>query len=171
MPKERWRQSLELIGIAAVVASLIFVGLQVRQDRELMRADLAAQSFDNIAYLRLIQADPEFARTYAKMLEQPENLTVDEMIQVNSVLDAASYFISRECYLTDRNVFSECRGIVRGLARQYFGNRYAQSWWRINQAQRRNEDFELNPDWIDSIILGYDIESDINVLKRVLDDM
>ena len=41
-----WRSIAELIGIAALVASLLFVGLQLQQDREIASAQLFAD-YDN----------------------------------------------------------------------------------------------------------------------------
>lgn len=41
-----WKDIAELIGIAAIVVSLIFVGLQIQQDREIATAQLFA-NYDN----------------------------------------------------------------------------------------------------------------------------
>jgi len=46
----KWRETAELIGIGAIVASLIFVGLQMRQEHDIARAeslrDLTEKSID-----------------------------------------------------------------------------------------------------------------------------
>ena len=54
MIKSDWKAIAELIGIAAIVASLIFVGLQMKQSHEIAiadqyqsRADAAIQHYDN----------------------------------------------------------------------------------------------------------------------------
>jgi hypothetical protein len=39
-----WKDTAELVGIAAIVASLIFVGMQMRQDQEIAEAEIYAQS-------------------------------------------------------------------------------------------------------------------------------
>lgn len=39
-----WNEIAELIGIAAIVASLVFVGLQMRQDHVIARSELGAGS-------------------------------------------------------------------------------------------------------------------------------
>lgn len=44
MRKTDWKDIAELVGIVAIVASLVFVGIQLRQDRTLARAELAAIS-------------------------------------------------------------------------------------------------------------------------------
>ena len=46
MKKTDWKTTAELIGIAALIASLLFVGMQLRQDREIATAQLFAE-YDN----------------------------------------------------------------------------------------------------------------------------
>jgi hypothetical protein len=41
MTHERWRTYFEAVGISAVVASLIFVGIQLRQDQKIATAQYA----------------------------------------------------------------------------------------------------------------------------------
>lgn len=41
MKSVRWKDAVELVGIAAIVASLIFVGLELRQTRDIALADSA----------------------------------------------------------------------------------------------------------------------------------
>lgn len=55
MKSPHWKDVAELVGIAAIVASLIFVGLQMKQSQEIAiaaqyheRAALAAEMFSNI---------------------------------------------------------------------------------------------------------------------------
>ncbi len=168
MIDQRLRESMELVGLVAIVASLVFVGMEIRQDRDLTRAELTAQSFDNTAMLRLSLTNADFANSYAKMLERPDDLTIQERIQVNSLLDAALQMIQRECYLADRKVFGECHGIVSGLARRYFGNKYARSWWRSNVPERASA---TRPDWIQTELFSYEIDSNLKKLEVVLENM
>ncbi len=43
MKEANWKDLAELVGIAAIVASLIFVGFQLKQERAIARAELQAQ--------------------------------------------------------------------------------------------------------------------------------
>lgn len=131
MKFREWNEIAELVGIIAIVASLVFVGLQMRQDHIIARSELAAGSFESLASLRREMTEPEFAATYAKMLEQPEQLTTVEQLQVNAYLDAAKFLIIRECYLYERGIFTECTVVVRQYGPYFFGNSYAQAWWRL----------------------------------------
>ena len=48
MKTSNWKDTLELIGIAAIVASLMFVGLQLRQDQRIAEAQIYAESNINL---------------------------------------------------------------------------------------------------------------------------
>ena len=163
MIDKRWKGAFELLGLVAIVASLIFVGMEIQQERDLARSDLAAQSFENTSTLHLTLSNPDFARTYAKALERPNDLTIDEKLQVNGYLRAYLALIRRECYLTERDVFSECRGIVQGTGPIVFGNRYAQAWWQLNKP----EVGPYFPEWIDSAITSFDPDTHLQMLKEV----
>ena len=55
MKSNDWRSVAELIGIAAVVASLIFVGLQLRQEQDIAQSQLFADWDDTrIEWSRLL---------------------------------------------------------------------------------------------------------------------
>lgn len=83
----------------------------------------------------LALGDPDVSRAWAKMVESPEDLTVDEMLLVNSVLSAVRRLFLRECSLVAVGVFVECESVIHGQATQFFGNKYAQSWWRTRSEQ------------------------------------
>lgn len=163
MRSTNWKDIAEIIGIAAIVASLVFVGMQMRQDRTLARAELGAGSFESVATLWLEMTDPEFAATYAKMLENPEQLTTAEKLQINGYLDAVKMLLIRECYLTERGVFTECDIMVREYGPFFFGNRYAQSWWRLQSPG----ELTFLPSWVDEEIRGIDAESNLRQLEEI----
>ena len=52
MTQTKWKDIVELVGISAIVASLIFVGIQLKQDRGLAIAEATVASFTNIMELR-----------------------------------------------------------------------------------------------------------------------
>ena len=59
MIEKRWRDLFELVGLLSVVASLIFVGIQLRQDQVLARAELASGSFTVMAILNQTMSYPQ----------------------------------------------------------------------------------------------------------------
>ncbi len=163
MKFKEWNEIAELIGIAAIVASLVFVGLQMRQDLDLTRSELGAGSFESLASLRQEMTGPEFAATYAKMLEQPEQLTTMEQLQVNAYLDAAKFLIIRECYLYTRGIFGECTVLVREYGPYFFGSGYAQTWWRLQSAKN----LTFLAAWVDDEITSIDPEYNLKELRAI----
>ena len=74
MKKANWREIAELIGIAAIVASLIFVGIQLRQDEQIAQAErLATQQILDLEITRFIDERAEVWRKGLAGEEQSEN--------------------------------------------------------------------------------------------------
>ena len=161
-----WKFALELIGMALLIMSVIFLAIQVRQDHNLTRAALGSQTVELLNELELTASDPSFAKVYEKMLREPENLTDDEMIQINSYLYGAKMLIRRECYLAYRGMFRSCRPFVIQHIPHFFGSRYAQSWWRVNRQQHMSRPLD---EWIEDEFekLAPDYKSE--ELKRIRD--
>ena len=141
---------MQIIGIFAVVASLVFVGLQVRQDQAIARSQLFSDSILLFNELQQLVAEPEIARAYAKMINSPDDLSFEELVQLDTLLEMVASLYSRECYLVRIGTFVECENIVRTTAELYFGNPHAQSWWRLNGPRG------VVPEWVDAKIKSVD---------------
>ena len=79
----RWtgRGIAELIGIAGVVCSLVFVGFEVRQNSVATRASANAAFADAFVELNLVLASsPELARAVVIAFDSPEKLSPEERI-------------------------------------------------------------------------------------------
>ena len=91
MKSPTWRETAELIGIAAIVASLVFVGIETRNSTEQAiltnRAlEIAAyqELMDNIAEMNVVQMqDAELAALMIKALTTPEQLNEVEHYRMN----------------------------------------------------------------------------------------
>ena len=130
MKSTSWKDIAETIGIIAIVSSLIFVGLELQQDRALTRAQLGSNANEFMAEVDLGMSSQDVGQVWAKMLQSPEDLSVAEMAQLDGILRSAYTMMLRECYLVIMDVFSECRTLVELVAKNYFSNEYAQAWWR-----------------------------------------
>lgn len=141
--------------------SLIFVGLQIKQEHEIARAQLGSDTSELMLSIYLTMTNPEIASAYSKMLHQPEQLTADETVQVNGLLASVAEMFFRDCYLLDRGVFVDCEGTMAVHGERFFGNRYAQSWWRHNRPPYL---YGLTKEF-DSIIFGYGEDSNRKSLQ------
>jgi hypothetical protein len=162
MKKLDWKNTVELIGIAAIVASLLFVGLQMRQEHVLARADLGSRALETIIGLKLHASDPTFGDTYSKMLDKPSELTDGEMIQINNYLSAVMSLFLRECYLLERDVYVECDYMFKTNAPLFFGSQYAKAWWKKNW-----QPGPYTPTWMNEEIERLDVD----VSRRMLEEI
>ncbi len=80
MKIERWRTLFEVVGLFAVVSSIIFLTLEVRQNTQAMQA-AGIQDATNVArqQLLLLVADSEVHRIEMLGHENPEQLTPEEL--------------------------------------------------------------------------------------------
>ena len=162
-----WKDVAEFVGIIAIVASLLFVGLQLQQDRQLARAELGSNANEFMGVVDLQMSDPDVGRVWAKMLASPQDLSVAEMVQVDGILRSAYVMMLRECYLVVMEVFAECATLVGVVARNYFSNRYAQAWWRHSH---KPSDFNAD-EVINEIISGLDVSGSSAFHERVKADL
>ena len=167
MSKPSWRNVGEAIGLVAVVASLIFVGVQLRQDQVIARSELGSTTFELMVVAAQTMNDAEFSVIYAKMLQSPDQLSVEEMIRINAFLRQVADAMARECYLVQRGVYAECDNLLRDSIRRYFGNAYAQAWWRLSDTR---PEIEL-PDWVDSAIYKTGADVDLERIKAIQDEV
>jgi hypothetical protein len=83
-----WKDPFEGIGVLPIVASPAFVGLQILKDQEIASARLGSETSELGSTNYLMMADPDVASVFSKVLRQPDELTADEMVQMNSLLAA-----------------------------------------------------------------------------------
>ena len=82
MGNKNWRNTAEFAGVVAVVASLIFVGLELRQNTNAVEAatieNLTNQSHD---FFLLMASSPDLSRIYDAGTEDLSNLDATELAQ------------------------------------------------------------------------------------------
>ncbi len=70
MKKKDWKDTAELIGIAAIVASLIFVGLELRQSQEIALSEAyQARASIEVANASAMASIPEYLSGLAKIVD------------------------------------------------------------------------------------------------------
>ena len=79
----------ELVGGVAVVASLLYVGIQLRQNTALSRAATASESLNQSAeFSQAVALDRDTAALYFRGIEEPDSLDRDEKSQFFFILMA-----------------------------------------------------------------------------------
>ncbi|MDH3439270.1 MAG: hypothetical protein OEM63_00865 [Gammaproteobacteria bacterium] len=98
LKKSNWRDVAELVGITAIVASLVFVGMQLRQDRQIANSDsLVAEQILNLEIAALIDQRRDVWRKGVA----GEDLTADEKVS----FDLMAYSLFRQQANDFRNRF------------------------------------------------------------------
>ncbi len=164
MNKIKLQNWIEILGILTVIGSLIFVGIQIKQDQVIARSVLGAESFTNFANAYQTMAEPSFSIVYAKMLNNPESLTDSEMLSINTFYLQVTALFSRSCYLVKRGVFPSCESEIRDVAPLFFSNKYAQIWWKTIGPSNYSSSL---PKWIDSYIAKLDSNAELEKLDKI----
>ncbi len=76
----------QIIAAIAVVASLIFVGLQLRQNDKTQRAAMHQARADRIIGIFQQLAEPHMAAVMAKADQAPETMSAGELFQLRSFI-------------------------------------------------------------------------------------
>ena len=126
MNKADWKDTAELIGIAAIVASLTFVGLELRQSQRIAYAEQeGAQIADYMAIDELIASKAALVLK----LNREEDLTDTERIEAQRLIlsvEVMSFFTNnRAFYLGHPGVGAP----VQGFAMLLFQNPGLRSLW------------------------------------------
>lgn len=133
------KQIIDVGGVLAVIASLVFVGVQLRQEQIFARAALGSVTLESSAEFDQRFQDPVVASIYIKMISDPKELSIEEMTQANAILEHIVILWTREGYLFDLGIFGEDTRVVGQYAERIFGNAYAKAWW--SSAKDRFPDF------------------------------
>ena len=148
MQKAKWIDGLQLIASVAVLAGLILVAYEIRQNNDLAEADSVRAmllSWQQIAYS---EYETGIVEIQVKSFEEPENLTPAEIGKMSAWLTVVmnQYMLTFSMY--ERNLGHNYGGLVNspedellGGFEYYFGSRFGRSWYVENR------------DWIDSDIV------------------
>lgn len=166
MQQSRRKEVIEVVGLIAIVGSLLFVGFQLRQDHQIAKSALTSEAIGIGTEINLRATDPEFGRILAKALDQSADLTVEEMIKIDGFLNTIKDLWLRECFLTYSGMYDECDGIIHEYSMRYFSNSFAQSWWELNGLPSDGSPFSV-PAWVDDEIAGLGTDTKLRMLEEV----
>jgi hypothetical protein len=119
MNRDKWRDILETLGIVSIVASLVFVGLQLRQDQKMNRYQAEADFDDTMfEYARIIGENPELWR---------KGLRGDELSESEEIRFQALAYIVEQKYtgIYGRSLLIGMGRDPEGIVRQFASNLYA----------------------------------------------
>ncbi len=136
----------ELLGGVAVVASLIYLAVQIRQNTRTVRASTLHQNTDLWSSLFLRLAEPDLARAYlAGMAGQ---------LDIRPLQYTQFFFICRSMFLAFENQYYQMRhgvldsdayaGYERSISTQFLAFKGFRLWWELNRSV-------FSPEFVDHI--------------------
>lgn len=124
---------IQIVGLIAIVISLLLVLYELRQSQRIAGAELMAQQFDAIAERYLAVMGDNAAATMAKACFEPETLDSEEQIVLDAYLNAQFLTIRRLWQLSDFGEILTTREASRGWSAGVFGYIFAfpqsETWW------------------------------------------
>jgi len=135
MRMTNWKVTAELIGIAAIVASLIFVGLQLRQDQEIAVSQIYADWDDTrIEWARLINENDE---VWIRGLSGGD-LNEQERLRFESLADTWFHMENGRYIRARRISLASPRDIALRDAAFLLDHPGLRRWWDVRWTYRRS---------------------------------
>jgi hypothetical protein len=164
------KNTVEIIGIFAVVAGLFFVYEELRLSRTIARAEMSATTNAMLSELESLERDPAVSALLIKSSESPEDLTPVERRQMNSILDGVLGVYARERYNYVRGIFEEWTSLIAFSAPKYFGRGYGRVYWDVKKTHPEMPQFLITA--IDDALenqpyIEFEQRFDAEVLKRL----
>ena len=126
----------ELIGGFAVIVSLIYVGLQIRQSADASRAATAQAFAKQYSDLNQMIADPVLSEIFVRGLDGTHSLSIAERASFMSILSSITRTL--ESFYFQENKGDLDPRLFDGWITQYLdlhANRGVQEYWRLRQHQ------------------------------------
>ncbi len=145
MTWEEWGAIGDLVGGFAVVVSLVYVGLQIRQSANASRAATLQAFAEQYSDVNQMITDPAIARIFTKGLDGMSALTVDEQASFASVLSSISRTLE-SFYIQRRNGELD-PGLFDGWFAQYLdlhANPGVGEYWSLRK-------HHFSPDFVDYV--------------------
>lgn len=147
----------EISAAVLVIVSLIYVGLQVRQNTVAIRSQAVGSAMQLAQTELLWLGDKEFARLFQKSINAPETLTEDDIHQLNAwnliilIGRANDYEQHKLGTLTQ-----ERWKVNEGAVKYCLSSKWHRNW--VKTAGRLFFDDEFI-DWVESVLDGSDFET------------
>ena len=121
---------IQIIATIGVLAGLILVAVEIRQNSRLVHAELNAQQMFHLESVYGAFRNPEFAVVFQKSITQPESLTPAEELMIDGHYRTLISFLWLDLVLVDRQVFEDTNAYWADYAvRHGIGTVFGQKWW------------------------------------------
>ena len=153
----------EVIGVITIVASLVYVAAQIRQNNKLATAEAIREIYGSWEQISLSEYGTDIADLYIKSIERPEDLSSAEIIKLSAWLTAITAAYVRECYMYDFGLAEDPSAELANNAQFFFGSSFSRSWYEENKSWMPSQLIEI----IDREIRENSIETNSEYVERI----
>ena len=143
---------LQIIANAGIIIGLVLVGLEIKQNSDLVKAQLLYEESQRFVSYEMAMLGDNPARVWAKAHTEPESLTLEE----RRIMEAYFWTFTEQAratqMLAEKGLFADenWQSRVANEASFFFGNEYGYAWWQIFG----KESEYLNPELVRAIDEG-----------------
>ena len=125
---------IQIVATIGVVAGLMLVAIELRQNSNLARAEMNSQMGFAWQSVQSALRDREFAAVFRKSIEQPHELEFDERLMIHGYYRDLVGILTREMLMIGRGVFvDDSKYVAAQVVRQGLGTEYGRTWWAQNK--------------------------------------
>jgi hypothetical protein len=150
MRKRNWLGGLETFTSVSILAGLILVAYEIRQNNDFAEADAVRTLTQGWQQIDMSTYETDIASIRIKTIEDPQNLTSAEILKKSSWLASIVLQYSLEFAMDYRNLGYDYGDVPNGTELAlaggfdyYFGNRFARSWYLENKLWMDSEIVEI----------------------------
>ena len=156
------KPAFEAISAAAVILSLIFVGLEINESTRATRSTTAAETTATIAdWYTSLGSDQQVSSVLRRFLADPKSLTIEEQYQAAMRVHALMLILQSSFYLEDEGTLSP--HIRHSMTKAILANPGMQFYWEQRKAIFVNEDFVA---FVDQTLSGENTHSEYFYRRR-----
>ena len=134
MKREEISDWIQILATIGVVAGLLLVALELRQNSNLARADMNSQAGLAAQSIQSALRDREFAVVFRKSIEQPHELELEEKLMMHGYYRDLVGLLSRELIMIARGVFNDdSKYVAAQIVRDGLGTEFGRAWWAQNK--------------------------------------
>ncbi len=150
-----------------VLAGIILLAYEINQATLTTRAEIINSYQDRWVTLDLSWQDREIAATWAKALEDPNELTLTEMIQLNGFMWAYFDHIATISDLWDLGILDDLtrtpEEIISVNTYIFFGNKFSQAWLEENRENIGPRTMEM----VDQVLSKVPVDETLDSYTRI----
>lgn len=144
------RSWIEVGSVLALIGGLALVAAQIKQSTDITRVQLATSVNQNWRTVDATRQSEEFARVLAKSIEQPQDLTLAEFLELDAYyLGVVDQVGALALHVESGYRESNLESVYANNARLYFGNPFAQAWAVRHLSKHKSG---LDADWMQNFL-------------------